>query len=43
MSITSVKYNKDQDGSNISVSIIYENGEKWLKTTYNFVLNNNCV
>ena len=22
--------------------IIYENGEKWLKTTYNFVLNNNC-
>ena len=23
--------------------IIYENGERWLKTTYNFVLNNNCV
>ena len=22
--------------------IIYENGEKWLKTTYNFVLNNQC-
>ncbi len=22
--------------------IIYENGEKWLKTTYNFVLNNKC-
>ena len=22
--------------------IIYENGEKWLKATYNFVLNNNC-
>ena len=22
--------------------IMYENGEKWLKTTYNFVLNNNC-
>jgi len=22
--------------------IIYENGEKWLKTTYNFILNNNC-
>ena len=29
MSITSVKYNKDQDGSNISVTIVYENGEKW--------------
>ena len=29
--------------SKIYVSdIIYENGEKWLKTTYNFVLNNNC-
>ena len=22
--------------------IIYQNGEKWLKTTYNFVLNNQC-
>lgn len=29
MSITSVKYNKGQDGSNISVTIVYENGEKW--------------
>ncbi len=23
-------------------NIIYENGEKWLNTTYNFVLNNTC-
>ena len=22
--------------------IIYDNGEKWLKTTYGFVLNNTC-
>ena len=40
-------YDPDYDlGTTIPIStvseVIYENGEEWLNTTYNFVLNNKC-
>lgn len=38
----SISSNILEPSKNYLSEIIYENGEKWLKTTYSFVLNNTC-
>ena len=39
---SSISSNILEPSKNYLSKIIYENGEKWLKTTYSFVLNNTC-
>ncbi len=39
---SSISSNILEPSKNYLSEIIYENGEKWLKTTYSFVLNNTC-
>ena len=39
----SITSNFLEPSKNYLSDLIYENGEKWLKTTYDFVLNNKCL